>query len=639
MTVRHALGVLVATALLTACAAAPGVQRLSPSSLGCMRAVVRDKLPQNLPDKQAHCLAAGLIARYCSVPEAYVAGYGKDSPMSLTAGIPRSVISGPICWGFAVRLFRARLRRWPAAAPVNWPAASCPASRSHSRRECGIHGGNEVSLNIWARKPVEDLCAETGVDGEVTALPRSIGVFALTCIGVGATVGAGIFVLTGSVAAEHFRAGCRPLLRAGQHRVPAGRVVLCRTRGHDSGGRQRLFVYLRDHGRGHRLDRGLVSDARISVLASLVAISWAGYAQSTLHQMGFDLAATWTSAPFDVKDAWHIYRTPTFINLPAVLVTVACTLVLLGGLKTSARLNSVMVVAKVIAILVVVFVGAGHVHTLAMASLHSGEYRQFGVYGWSGVVQGTAILFFAYIGFDAVSTMGSGSTRSAAHHPLESVAGPGHLRGVVSGRELRGHGSGWATRTWGVPDPMYLALDRAGPSVLWAKYLVGFVAVAGLVSVLLVTLMGQVRIFYAMGRDGLLPPAFARVHPKTHTPHIGTIVTGIISCIAAGLLPLGLLGDIISMGTLLAFGIVCGGVLVLRRTRKDLRRPFKAPGGIWVPLAGALCCAGLMASLPRLAWIGFVFWLVVGAEVYVLYGATRSNLQRAARARAPGSSG
>jgi basic amino acid/polyamine antiporter, APA family len=364
--------------------------------------------------------------------------------------------------------------------------------------------------------------------------------------------------------------------------------------------------------------------------ASLVAISWAGYTQSTLHQFGIDLPAAWMSAPFDVKDAWHIYRTTTWVNLPAMLVTAACTLVLLGGLKTSARVNNVIVVAKVSAILVVVVVGAGHVHTALWHPYIPPNTGTFGVYGWSGVFQGTAILFFAYIGFDTVSTMGQEARNPQRTVPLSLLLGLGicavlylAVSFVVTG--LVGY------HDLDVPDPMYLALDRAGPSVLWAKSLVGFVAVVGLVSVLLVTLMGQIRIFYAMGRDGLLPAAFARVHPRTRTPHIGTIVTGAVSCVAAGILPLALLGDIISMGTLLAFGIVCGGVLVLRRTRPDLPRPFKAPGGVWVPLAGALCCVGLMATLPRLAWVGFLIWLVIGLAVYGSYGATRSKLQRIAR--------
>ncbi len=317
--------------------------------------------------------------------------------------------------------------------------------------------------------------------------------------------------------------------------------------------------------------------------ASLVAISWAGYAQSTLHQMGIDLPAAWLAAPFDVKDGWHIFRTPTVLNAPAVVVTAACTLVLLGRLKTSALLNTLMVVSKVIAILVVVFVGAGHVHTALWHPYIPPNTGTFGVYGWSGVFQGTAILFFAYIGFDAVSTMGQEARNPQRTIPLSLLLGLAicavlylAVSFVVTG--LVGYHD-WAFRT----RCTWRWIARA-PRVLWAKYLVGFVAVAGLVSVLLVTLMGQVRIFYAMGRDGLLPAAFARVHPRTHTPHIGTLVTGIVSCIAAGLLPLGLLGDIISMGTLLAFGIVCGGVLVLRRTRPDLSRPFQAPGGSWVPL-------------------------------------------------------
>jgi APA family basic amino acid/polyamine antiporter len=486
-------------------------------------------------------------------------------------------------------------------------------------------------LNIWARKPVEELCSEAGVGGEVTALPRSIGVFALTCIGIGATVGAGIFVLTGSVAAEHagpavgisFLLASIVCLLAGLCYSELASMI-------PVAGSAYSYTYA-TMGEGIAWTVGWCLMLEYLFSASLVAISWAGYAQSTLHQLGIDLPAAWLAAPFDVKDGWHVYRTSTLVNAPAVLVTAACTVVLLGRLKTSALVNNIMVVSKVIAILVVVFVGAGHVHTSLWHPYIPPNRGAFGVYGWSGVFQGTAILFFAYIGFDAVSTMGQ-----EAHHPQRTIplslllglaicavlylAVSFVVTGLVGYQDL------------GVPDPMYLALDRAGPSVLWAKYLVGFVAVAGLVSVLLVTLMGQVRIFYAMGRDGLLPAAFARVHPKTHTPHIGTLVTGIVSCIAAGLLPLGLLGDIISMGTLLAFGIVCGGVLVLRRTRPDLPRPFKAPGGLWVPLAGALCCAGLMITLPRLAWVGFVVWLVIGVAIYALYGATRSKLQRAARA-------
>jgi APA family basic amino acid/polyamine antiporter len=346
--------------------------------------------------------------------------------------------------------------------------------------------------------------------------------------------------------------------------------------------------------------------------------------------VGIDLPAQWVSAPFDWKGGWHFSRTSTYINLPAVLVTAGCTLVLLAGVKTSAVVNNVIVVAKVIAILVVVFVGAAHMHPSLWHPYIPQNTGVYGVYGWSGVFQGTAILFFAYIGFDAVSTMGQEVRNPQRAVPLSLLLGLGIcavlylavsfvVTGLVSYKDLD------------VPDPLYLVLDRTGRSVLWAKSLVGLVALVGLVSVLLVTLMGQVRIFYAMGRDGLLPAAFARVHLRTRTPHVGTIVTGVVSCIAAGVLPLDVLADIISMGTLLAFGIVCGGVLVLRRTRPDLPRPFKAPGGIWVPLAGALCCAGLMATLPSLARKGFLVWLVIGLAVYVLYGATRSKLQRVAQ--------
>ena len=486
-------------------------------------------------------------------------------------------------------------------------------------------------MNIWARKPVEDLCADAESGGKAAALPRTLGVFALTCIGVGATVGAGIFVLTGSVAAGHsgpavglsfLLASLVCLLAALCYAELAAMIPVA--------GSAYSYTYA-TLGEAVAWTVGWCLMMEYLFSASLVAISWAGYAQSTLHQvLGVELLAVLMSAPFDVKDGWRPYATGTLFNLPAMLVTVGCTLVLLRGLKTSTYFNNVMVVSKIIAILVLIAVGLRYVDPARWVPYVPANTGSFGVYGLSGVFQGTAILVFAYIGFDAVSTMGQETRNPQRVIPLSLLLGLAIcavlylvvsfvVTGMVPYKELD------------VPDPMYLALDRAGPQVAWAKLLVGFVAVVGLVSVLLVTLMGQVRIFYAMSRDGLLPAAFARVHESTRVPHVGTWVTGVVSTIAAGLLPLGLLGDIISMGTLLAFSIVCGGLLVLRRTRADLPRPFRAPGGAWLPLAGVVCCVGLMTTLPRIAMWGFLAWLLTGAVVYLAYGAHRSKLRSGRR--------
>ncbi len=473
---------------------------------------------------------------------------------------------------------------------------------------------------------MEELCADAAEGGKAAALPRSLGIFALTCIGVGSTVGAGIFVLTGSVAAEHagpavgacfLLASIACLLTALCYAELSSMIPVA--------GSAYSYTYA-TLGEAVAWTVGWCLMMEYLFSASLVAISWAGYAQSTLHQFGIELPAALMSAPFDARDGWHLYATGTLFNLPAVLVTGVCTLVLLGGLKTSTRINNVMVVSKIIAILVLIAVGLKYVEPVRWTPYVPANTGAFGAFGVSGVIQGTAILVFAYIGFDTVSTMGQETRNPQRAIPLSLMLGLAIcavlylavsfvITGMVPYKDLD------------VPDPMYLALDRAGPEVAWARLLVGFVAVVGLVSVLLVTLMGQVRIFYAMGRDRLLPAAFARVHEKTRVPHIGTLVTGVVSMIAAGLLPLNVLGDVISMGTLLAFGIVCGGLLVLRRTRPDLPRPFRAPGGIWVPLAGAGCCVGLMTTLPRIAWVGFLAWLIIGVVVYGNYGVRHSRLQ------------
>jgi APA family basic amino acid/polyamine antiporter len=254
---------------------------------------------------------------------------------------------------------------------------------------------------------------------------------------------------------------------------------------------------------------------------------------------------------------------------------------------------------------------------------NTGRIGEFGV---SGVVTGAAIVFYAYVGFDAVSTMSQETHNPRRTVPLALIASLAVCTAlyVLIALTITGLTD---YRGLNVSDPVYVALAAAGPALAWAKPLVGGVVVVGLISALLVTLLGQVRIFYAMARDGLLPKMFAAVHPRWGTPHIGTLVTGATAAIIAGLFPLNLLGELISIGTLLAFAIVCLGVIVLRRRRPDLPRPFPVPGYPWIPLAGIAVCLALMASLPRDTWVRLVVWLMLGFAVYGAYGAKHSRLR------------
>ena len=251
----------------------------------------------------------------------------------------------------------------------------------------------------------------------------------------------------------------------------------------------------------------------------------------------------------------------------------------------------------------------------------------FGDFGISGGVTGAAIVFYAYVGFDAVSTMAQETHNPRRNVPLALVASLAIYTAlyVLVALMITGLAD---YRSLNVPDPVYVAIAQAGPALAWAKPLIGAVVVIGLISALLVTVLGQVRIFYAMARDGLLPKLFMAVHPRWRTPHLGTLVTGISTTVIAGLFPLQLLGEVISIGTLLAFAIFCLGVIVLRQRRPDLPRPFRVPGYPWVPLAGIVICIALMASLPRDTWLRLVIWLALGFVVYAAYGVRHSQLRQ-----------
>jgi len=250
-----------------------------------------------------------------------------------------------------------------------------------------------------------------------------------------------------------------------------------------------------------------------------------------------------------------------------------------------------------------------------------------GRYGWDGIVRAAGVVFFAYIGFDAVSTAAQEAKNPQRDMPIGMLGSLGFCTVLYILMALVMTGLAHYTEL-NVPHPVDVALAKAGPGLAWLNYLVDIGAIAGLASVVLVMLMGQPRIFYAMSRDGLLPAVFGKVHPRFKTPYVTTIVTGLVAAVVAGFFPIGLLGELVSIGTLFAFVIVSAGILVLRYRRPELPRPFRTPLVPVVPLLGILICGYLMYGLPPDTWIRLIVWLIIGLAIYFLYGRTHSRVGR-----------
>jgi APA family basic amino acid/polyamine antiporter len=332
-----------------------------------------------------------------------------------------------------------------------------------------------------------------------------------------------------------------------------------------------------------------------------------------------------------------------YVNLPAVLIAAAVTVLIVIGIKESANVNSVIVVIKVAVVLTVILGGAAYVNRENWQPFIPPNAGAFGEYGWSGVLRGAGVIFFAYIGFDAVSVaaqearnpqkdMPIGILGSLAVCTLLYILVSGVMVGLVPYREMLGS-----------PAPMVVAIRAAeaasGGSTLlrMLTMLVELGAIAGLSSVMVVLMMAQPRIFYSMSRDGLLPPFARKIHPKFRTPHITSIITGIIVALAAGFTPIGALGELVSIGTLLAFVIVSIGVIFLRYRRPDLHRPFKTPLVPFVPILSALVSFALMAGLPLDTWLRLIIWMGIGLVIYVAYGYKHSELRKHQQTTAAGS--
>jgi basic amino acid/polyamine antiporter, APA family len=481
-------------------------------------------------------------------------------------------------------------------------------------------------VGIWSRKSVDTLCTEAFAEGP-QELKRSLGIVGLTAFGVGCTIGAGIFSLTGEVAAH--QAGPAVTLAFVLASIACFFAGLCYAEfaamvpiagsaySYAYASLGELVAWL--------IGWCLILEWLFS--ASVVAISWSGYVSGALHDLGVTLPSAISTSPLTVDLHGHLVSTGGYVDLPAVLVTLGCMGLLLVGTKASANINTGIVIAKVAALAALIIAGIGYVNVSNWHPFVPANSGEFGHFGWSGVARGAATLFFAYIGFDGVSTLAEEAKNPQRTVPWSLFASLVICTVLYMGVSLVITGL-TSYSSLDVPDPLYYALSASHMPLLWLKAVIAIVAILGLISVVLVSIVGQVRIFYAMARDGLLPPAFARIDAKRCTPYAGTLVTGIVAAITAGFVPLGLLGELISIGTLLAFAMVCGGILILRRIAPTARRPFRTPWVPLIPILGILCCVALMLSLPADTWIRLVIWVGAGIAVYACYGRRHSKLRQ-----------
>jgi APA family basic amino acid/polyamine antiporter len=496
-------------------------------------------------------------------------------------------------------------------------------------------------MGLWTKKSIAVLQAEAAGESTEHTLRRALGALNLTTLGIGAIIGAGIFVLTGTAAAKF--AGPAIVLSfivSGFGCLFAGLCYAEFASMIPIAGSAYTYGYAT---LGEFVAWIIGWDLILEYLfgASTVAVGWSGYFTAFMEQIGIKMPTAFTSSPYYYADANEVdpvtkvllhpagfSHTGAIVNLPAIILIALMSTLLVIGIKESARFNNFIVILKLTIVLLVIGFGFMYVNQANWHPFIPPNSGVYGHYGWSGIVRGAAVVFFAYIGFDAVSTAAQEAKNPQRDMPIGILGSLAICTVLYILMSLVMTGLAHYTEL-DVPHPVFVAIEKAGPALAWLGGIINIGAIAGLASVVLVMLMAQPRIFYSMARDGLLPAVFGKVHPRFKTPYITTIITGIVAAVVAGLFPIGLLGELVSIGTLLAFVIVCGGIIMLRYKSPNLARPFRTPLVPLVPILGILICGYMMTSLPWATWERLIVWMVIGLAIYFFYSRSHSKLARA----------
>jgi APA family basic amino acid/polyamine antiporter len=493
---------------------------------------------------------------------------------------------------------------------------------------------------IFRTKKLDDILAALGE--QKTSLKRTLGPLNVTLLGIGAIIGAGIFATVGTAAAgDSLRPGAGPSLMVsfGITAVVCAFTALCYAEMAAmvpiSGSAYTYSYATLGELVAWIIGWDLILEYAIGNVA--VAISWANYFRTFVGTLGIDIPQ-WLSTDFRtarkipglIESAPHIFGIPIVFNLLALGIVALITIVLVWGIKESAEFNAVMVGIKILVLLFFIVIALYFVSPSGMAK----NWHPFQPTGWGGTLAGAAVVFFAYIGFDAVSTVAEETRNPARDLPIGIIASliictifyvvvAAVFTGLIPYPELVKR---LATEQ---AEPLTMALDHVAPNAKWASGIVAFGSVVAHTAVLLVFQLGQPRIFFSIARDGLLPPVFAKVHPKFKTPHVTTILTGVIVGAFAAVMSIDEMVDLTNIGTLFAFVLVCVGITILRYKEPARHRPFKVPFGPWLlPMMGAVSCLFLMYYLPPTSWWRFVAWLMIGLSVYLSYGYAKSELGR-----------